>query len=450
MRSQRTLLAGVVGALCMVYVMEVHKTQLRTAQQQIADVRAANGALRQEVAVLLAAVPSDGDAVPPIASALPAPVTTPAAPAAVAPAPAVVASAAPAPAVALLDPATAHWESFKNKKLPPIHQMAYSNPEARVRGDLEDVKAAAIWLGAAAVRVENNKWLTFYRNVPADMTEWEPGPASTLWVVSEFMSGQRPQPDPKYGCSRHHHACVLEPAPGSAPCCATVMKEIMDDMTRVLHQAGIHWRLTQGQMLSVVRDGRIQLWDHDFDPLFEAGKEDQAKELIIKEMHLAGKATKWREADYYYTKRVAERQQTDWSKYTVVGGDFNWDQKEFHDPYALQRNPTFCDIDQASTTKPTKDNTFQCAPGLLCARSWHGEVSSRFHDYKDLPIGLPAGQISYTSGKPLAEFGHSDLVQRKGGAMYTEDLVMRSASERDAKVAEMLALKPNFWDDPFE
>lgn len=425
MPSWLALFKVVFCALCVAYVTKLHQqTQaLNKVQQPLVDLQAAIG-------VQLQGQKSAGPLVagPPEASG----------------------GVAPAPAGAPLDPATVHWESFRNKKLPKIHQMAYSNPEARMNGDLEDVKATTIRLGAAAVRVEKNQWLTFYRNVPVDMAEWETGPASTLWVVSEFMSGETPQPDPKYGCSRHHHACVLEPALGTAPCCATVMKEIMDDMTRVLHQAGIHWRLTQGQMLSVVRDGRIQLWDHDFDPLFEASKEHEAKELIVKEMHLAGKASKWREADYYYTKRVAERQQTNWSKYTVVGGDFDWNQKAFQDLYALQRNPTFCDIDQASTTRPTKENTFQCAKGLLCARAWHGEVSSRFGDYKELPTGLPEGQIAYTSGKPLAEFGYSDLVQRKGGAMYTENLVMRSATERDAKVAEILALKPNYWDDPFE
>ena len=33
---------------------------------------------------------------------------------------------------------------------------------------------------------------------------------------------------------------------------------------------------------------------------------------------------------------AAAAQKTDWSKYTVYGGDFDWRYEEFHDPYCLQ------------------------------------------------------------------------------------------------------------------
>jgi hypothetical protein len=197
----------------------------------------------------------------------------------------------------------------------------------------------------------------------------------------------------------------------------------------------------------VARDGRVQLWDHDFDPQFEKGQDERAKRIIASYMHLAGKSTKWREADYYYTKRVAERLQTNWSKYSVHGGDFDWNQKAFHNPMMLQRNPTFCDIGQASFAHPTKKNTFQCAPGLLCSRDWQGEIAKRFHDYLEVPTGLPLDQIVYTSGQPLSLFGTSDVVIRKGGAMYNEDGSERNQLERDAYVQTQLVLHPDYWEN---
>jgi hypothetical protein len=112
------------------------------------------------------------------------------------------------------------------------------------------VQEATIKLGATAVRVEENGWLTFYRNVP-DQSKWEAGPKSDLYVIERYLVGSAQQPDMRYGCSRHHAACVFNPPLGSAPFCASVMQEIMDDMTLVLAKEGIHWRVTQGQMCSV-------------------------------------------------------------------------------------------------------------------------------------------------------------------------------------------------------
>ena len=191
--------------------------------------------------------------------------------------------------------------------------MAYANPEARTPNDLEKVKETCIKLGCAAVTIETNGWLAYFRNVPLEKSKWLPKPSSVMWVLSKYLDGQEKQPDLKYGCSRHKHACCRNPEPGSAPCCATVMLAIMSDMSRILRKHKMHWRLTQGQQLSMARDGNVQLWDHDFDPNFEDIA--TATKIINSEMHLAGKASKYREADYFYTKRVAACQQTDWSKY---------------------------------------------------------------------------------------------------------------------------------------
>eukprot|EP01048_Picozoa_sp_COSAG05_P005668 COSAG05_NODE_344_length_11005_cov_35.313772_4_plen_101_part_00 len=53
---------------------------------------------------------------------------------------------------------------------------------------------------------------------------------------------------------------------------------------QVLARHGMHWRLAQGQQLSIVRDGRPQLWDHDFDPVFSAdsaGDKADAKKIML-------------------------------------------------------------------------------------------------------------------------------------------------------------------------
>ena len=65
------------------------------------------------------------------------------------------------------------------------------------------------------------------------------------------------------------------------------MLDVMTDMSRVLCKRGLHWQITYGNQLSVVRDGIIQLFDHNFDPLFEAGmgKTTQMNESRGKEMY---------------------------------------------------------------------------------------------------------------------------------------------------------------------
>ena len=93
----------------------------------------------------------------------------------------------------------------------------------------------------------------------------------------------------RYGCSRAEHACVANPAPGSAPCCAVVMLEILEEMARILRQrANLRMRLSQGMLLSVVRDRIVQLWDHDVDPVFEDGRLDEGLRIIAEHMHLGG------------------------------------------------------------------------------------------------------------------------------------------------------------------
>lgn len=94
------------------------------------------------------------------------------------------------------------------------------------------------------------------------------------------------------------------------------------------------------------------LFDHDANSMYLAGRDQDAIEVIQQEMHLSGKPSKWRDANYYYTLKLAKEQHTNWSQYTVYAGDFNWERKEYHDPYALQQNPTFVDIGQAKETPP--------------------------------------------------------------------------------------------------
>ena len=330
------------------------------------------------------------------------------------------------------------WQSFENVWLPRYYQMAYANPEARTPNDLEKVKQTCIKLGCVAVSVEQNGWLAYFRNIPLDQTKWLPKRHATMWVMSKYLVSTTKQPDMKYGCSRHAHACRRDPEPGSAPCCAHVMLEIMSDMSRVLRKHNIHWRLTQGQQLSVARDGFVQLWDHDFDPNFD--QPEKAKAVIEQEMYLAGKASKYREADYYYTKRVAERLNTDWSKYKVMGGDFDWNVKEFHDPYALQRNPTFMDIGQNHDAKPTAETTFPCLPGhdILCSKRWFEEVVAEFHSgYQRPSSGMPQEQIPY-----------SGYVAGMNNLMFDENGHERNAQSRADTIRKYISVCPNFWEKP--
>ena len=52
-----------------------------------------------------------------------------------------------------------------------------------------------------------------------------------------------------------------------------------------------------------------------------------------------------------------------------MGGDFDWTREEFHDPYCLQRSPTFMDIGQAHDPGPTKETSFPaCLDSIFYAR----------------------------------------------------------------------------------
>ena len=246
-------------------------------------------------------------------------------------------------------------------------------------------------------------------------------------------------PRPRYGCSRHAHACSGSPEMGSAPCCTEVMKLIMEDMTSQLRKRNVHWRIASGQMLSILRDGVLSMFDHDFDPIFEAGKQEEAIRIIAKTMHLSGKPSKWRDADYYYTRLLAAKLRTNWSKYEVIGGDFNWGNPKFHSKYALQQNPTFIDIGQAQGTPPREGNTFRCSPAfdVLCLRDWSLEASHVFGGgITRRPSWIPNGQWRYA--------GYDKRIERAKGAMYN-GMALTSHSERDEIARRRVKEYPNYW-----
>ena len=334
-----------------------------------------------------------------------------------------------------------NWKSFKNVWLDSYYQMAYTSPDDHASAD--GAKRACLLLGCAAVTVETNGWLVFFRNVPTDRSKWIFKADSTMWVVGEYLDGSVEQPAMHYGCSRHEHACQKNPEEGSAPCCANVMLEIMLDLSRVLRKHGIHWRLAQGQQLSIVRDGIIQQFDHDFDPVFESGMLSKAKSIIDKEMHLAGKASKYREADYHYTKKLASQLKTNWSKYSVMGFDFGWNERRFHNPYTLQRNPTFMDVGQSHDAPPTKDNTFPCLVGadVLCSRNWFSEVTSAFRSsYRNPPLHHPKEQLVYS--------GYVRLRKTKDSIMFEDNGVERDSTRRDEAISTYISKCPDFWVRP--
>ena len=283
-------------------------------------------------------------------------------------------------------------------------------------------------MGASGFTISNG-WVWFHRNVGKKHAKY----GAELWVNTAA------DPRPRYGCSRHAHACSGSPEMGSAPCCTEVMKLIMEDMTSQLRKRNVHWRIASGQMLSILRDGVLSMFDHDFDPIFEAGKQEEAIRIIAKTMHLSGKPSKWRDADYYYTRLLAAKLRTNWSKYEVIGGDFNWGNPKFHSKYALQQNPTFIDIGQAQGTPPREGNTFRCSPALdvLCLRDWSLEASHVFG-------GGITRRPSWISNDQWRYAGYDKRIERAKGAMYN-GMALTSHSERDEIARRRVKEYPNYW-----
>lgn len=94
---------------------------------------------------------------------------------------------------------------------------------------------------------------------------------------------------------------------GVAPCCAHVMQDVINEFARVMREEKITWWvlnlreigfyfllcrriMTQGQVIALVRDGTLGLFDHDFDPYFgkDAALLARVKELVRTKMHIGG------------------------------------------------------------------------------------------------------------------------------------------------------------------
>ena len=316
------------------------------------------------------------------------------------------------------------WKRFPGYDADPEESMGYTNHVA----PLADIQVDAERLGASGFTVINGR-VWFHRNVGKKHAK----SGVVLWVNTAA------DPRPRYGCSRHAHACSGSPEMGSAPCCTEVMKLIMEDMTSQLRKHNVHWRIASGQMLSILRDGVLSMFDHDFDPIFEAGKQEEAIRIIAETMHLSGKPSKWRDADYYYTGLLAAKVRTNWSKYEVIGGDFNWENPKFHSKYALQQNPTFIDIGQAQGTPPREGNTFRCSPAfdVLCLRDWYLEASHVFG-------GGITRRPSWISNDQWRYAGYDRRIERAKGAMYN-GMALTSHSERDEIARQRVKEYPNYW-----
>ena len=267
-----------------------------------------------------------------------------------------------------------------------------------------NIQQACVQLGGVAFNLERNGWISYYGHVPP-RRKWAPKPGSTTYVLPNATGAMR------YGCSRHKHACAearlhqsgLLTRPrtrGRAPCCTEVMAAMMADLTRVMEAHGVIWRVAQGQLCSIARDGCLQQWDHDFDPVFS--DEQRARELIAAHMHTAGPMAQWREAHHHYTLRVAAELQTDWTRYKVVGGDFDWARPAFRRRFALQANSFFMDVGQARAAAPTRANTFLCAPNVAvrCPVGWRAELDAHFarHPWRAYPSWLDRAQTQTYGG----------------------------------------------------
>jgi hypothetical protein len=347
------------------------------------------------------------------------------------------------------------WKMYRGKDGEPLAGIGYSNkvPAALViQQECERIGCAAFSIVTGMV------W--FHKYIVDAPMRWREAKnrATVLWVNHAAAT-----PEAEYdmvapgtlspiGCSRHRRSCWgTMNHTGTAPCCTAVMKEIMEELSRTLRRHGIHWRVSSGAQLSIIRDGQLQFFDHDFDPVFENGKENEALGVIADEMHLGGKASKWRDSRFYYTRRVARRLNTDWSKYHVVGGDYTWDNEKFHDEWALQRGLTFIDVGDAKGVSPTKQNTMLCHPELdvLCLRDWYAEAKHTGEQGGDDMNRVPSNL--YRNGPQMEYAGYEEQIlrpgRRRGGSLLLhEDGTPKNAEERAQDVLKMLRRFPNYWE----
>jgi hypothetical protein len=289
---------------------------------------------------------------------------------------------------------------------------------------LEEVKLTAIKMGAVAFAVVGDD-VWYARYVPEKKSDWRKVPGAVLWVNENAPVPVRRD----IGCSRHYHACGAGGKPkGVAPCCSDVLLEMMKDMTRVLQGHGLKWRLTQGVLVSVARDRMIPCFDHDFDPVFEQGKEEESVEIIKREMQIVDKYGSYTEANYYYTLKLAAQLETDWSKYHVEGGAFEWQEPKFHEPYALARESVKVDATQAlerSTRFASNHPITIKGATFLVPDSWENEIA-QYSGYTLPPDWLSKAQFDYA--------GYYQLVEapgyRKGSLLYDEQGNLRTTSAR--------------------
>lgn len=336
---------------------------------------------------------------------------------------ATVAAVAP---VATLPSTAPHWVSYANMDLLPDESMGYSNTLSSTAEIQED----CIILGASAFTVTSNNWVWFHRNVGIMV----PKPGAILWV------NKAAQIKARYGCSRHEHACVEHPLIGAAPCCIKVMQLIMEEMTLTLKRHGIHWRIASGQLTSLARDGILSPFDHDFDPIFEQNRQQQAIAIIKEEMHLSGKPSKWRDGDYYYTQQLARKQKTNWSKYTVLPGDFNWASTAFQSPFALQQSPTFMDIGQATGAPPEEHTTVRCNANInvLCPRGWESEVSA-------VDGGGPLQRPKWILDDQWAYSGYDNIIKPELSLLWKLSKRLKDNRDHQEDVQDRLSRFPHYW-----
>ncbi len=348
----------------------------------------------------------------------------------------------------------ARWKEYTGYDGDPLASWGY-NDHSEHPFNLETTKRDCERAGVAAF-TRAGGWTWFHKFIVDEPSRWKRGNGVKMWVnhaaatpvsVYDKQYNNRSAGLSPYGCSRHKRSCAgYMNHTGTAPCCTAVMKEIVEEMSRTLRRHGIHFRITSGAQLSLKRDGQLQFFDHDFDPVFEAGKMEEAKRIIAEEMHLGGQSTKWRDAQFFYTRRVASRLKTDWSKYFTIGGDYSWGNPKFHDEWALQLNPTFIDIGQVNRNPPTRENTMLCHPELdaLCLRDWFSEAqgTGRGSDIYKPPSVWVAQQLEYGGyWEQIARPG-----RRYGGAMFRKDKTKKNADDRRADVQEMLARFPDYWE----
>jgi len=309
---------------------------------------------------------------------------------------------------------------------------------------LEELEQSCLDVACVALTVERNRWVVHYAYLQEDWIVNQP--SSDMLVLKKYWGPKsEPQPKIKYGCSRHKHACTRIgdplPPPGTAPCCAHLMADVINAYAKALRKHGVKMMINQGGLLNLVRDGTMSLFDHDFDPSFTV-PEQQAYSILQQELPISNQFVKFREKDWHFTLERAKLLQTNWSDYVVCGGDFDWNNACYRNPKALQMTFFFTDHVVSGLTHFSPNDAFRCFDefDVLLPRDWPESVPRRFGSkWYDRLHTAPEAQ--WTSYGAYANWTRRDT----HGLVYNADMTLRTKEQMQQAIQDCLQRYPDYW-----